>query len=98
MSMPDSADPALACALRRLRHAQGATQEAVAHNAGITVAALARIERGQASPRWTTVRRIVGAGLDRSLTELVAAVENAQMLGGTRTGPGNEARIEESAA
>jgi transcriptional regulator with XRE-family HTH domain len=77
--MHDSADPALASALRELRHAQGNTQEAVAHSAGITVAALARIERGEASPRWSTVRRIVSGGLDVSLSELVAAVENAPL-------------------
>lgn len=77
--MYDAADPALAFALRELRHAQGNTQEAVAHSAGITVAALARIERGEASPRWTTVKRIISGGLDVSLTELVAAVENAPL-------------------
>lgn len=77
--MYDAADPALASALRELRHAQGNTQETVAHSAGITVAALARIERGEASPRWTTVRRIINGGLDVSLTELVAAVENAPL-------------------
>ena len=77
--MYDAADPALAFALRRLRHTQGDTQESVAHSAGITVAALARIERGEASPRWTTVRRIISGGLEVSLTQLVAEVENAPL-------------------
>lgn len=76
MSTRDPADQALACALRRLRQDSGSTQEDVAYNAGITVAALARIERGKTTPRWTTVRRIVSA-LNVSLAELVAAVEDA---------------------
>jgi transcriptional regulator with XRE-family HTH domain len=67
-------DQALASALRRLRRASGNTQEHVAHDAGITVAALARIERGDASPQWITVRRIVGA-LEISLAELAVEVE-----------------------
>jgi len=76
MSTRVPADQALACALRRLRQDSGSTQEDVAYNAGITVAALARIERGKTTPRWTTVRRIVSA-LNVSLAELVAAVEDA---------------------
>lgn len=76
MSTQDSTDQALACALRRLRQDSGSTQEDLAYNAGITVAALARIERGQTNPRWTIVRRI-GSGLKASLAELVAAVEDA---------------------
>jgi transcriptional regulator with XRE-family HTH domain len=73
-----STDQALARALRRVRRANGSTQEDVAHNAGITVAALARIERGKANPRWTTVRRITSA-LEISLAELVVAVEDAAL-------------------
>jgi transcriptional regulator with XRE-family HTH domain len=72
----DQADQSLARTLRRLRHERGSTQEDLAHSAGLTVAALARIERGQASPRWTTVRRIIGA-LEISLAELAGEVENA---------------------
>jgi len=59
-----------------LRGYRGSTQEDVAYTAGITVAALARIERGETNPRWTTVRRIA-SGLDISLAELVVAVEDA---------------------
>ncbi|MHB8241976.1 MAG: helix-turn-helix domain-containing protein [Solirubrobacteraceae bacterium] len=76
--MRDSTDQALASAIRKLRHNRRTTQEALALDAGITVAALSRIERGQANPRWTTVRRIVGA-LEISLAELVAEVEDAPM-------------------
>jgi transcriptional regulator with XRE-family HTH domain len=51
-------DPALASALRALREAQGRSQESVAHDAGLTVAAFGRIERGQADPAWTSVMKI----------------------------------------
>jgi predicted transcriptional regulator len=78
MYTQESTDHTLAFALRRLRRDRGSTQEDLAHNAGITVAALARIERGQANPRWTTVRRIISA-LEVSLAELVVAVEDAPM-------------------
>jgi transcriptional regulator with XRE-family HTH domain len=73
---PNPTDPKLAHALRHLRLAHGDTQEDLASKAGITVAALARIERCQANPRWTTVRRIIGA-LEISLTELALEVEDA---------------------
>jgi transcriptional regulator with XRE-family HTH domain len=77
MSPEEATDPAFACALRRLRHSRGSTQEDLAHNAGLTASGLARLERGETSPRWTTVRRIASA-LDISLVELVAAVEDAR--------------------
>jgi len=67
-------DPVLARAVRGLREQQGRTQEDLAHDAGLTVNALARIERGQADPRWSTVRRIAGA-LGVSVTELGRAVD-----------------------
>jgi transcriptional regulator with XRE-family HTH domain len=77
MSLHDATDPALACALRRLRHSRGSTQEDLAHDADITCSGLARVERGETNPRWTTVMRIASA-LDVSLVELVAAVEDAR--------------------
>jgi transcriptional regulator with XRE-family HTH domain len=67
-------DPALAAVLRSLRVERGATQEALAFRSGITTGSLARIELGQASPAWTTVRQIATA-LDVSLVEIAAAVE-----------------------
>jgi transcriptional regulator with XRE-family HTH domain len=70
-------DRALARALRRLRNETGGTQEDVAYEAGITVAALARIERGETNPRWTTVGRIIRA-LGVSLSELAVEVEDAR--------------------
>lgn len=69
-------DPALAAVLRRLRLERGATQEALAYRSGITTGSLARIELGQASPAWATVREIAAA-LDVSLVELAEAVEAA---------------------
>lgn len=74
MSTPSQADIALASTLRRLRTQRGDTQEDLAHRAGLTVAAFARIERGHANPTWTTVRRIAEA-LDVSLGSLGEAVE-----------------------
>jgi transcriptional regulator with XRE-family HTH domain len=69
-----TADKALAAVLRRLREERGESQEAVAFHAGITSGSLARIELGQSSPAWVTVRRIAVA-LDTSLLDLVRAVE-----------------------
>jgi transcriptional regulator with XRE-family HTH domain len=74
VSAPAQPDQDLARALRRLRLASELTQEDLAHRAGITVAALARIERGEANPTWTTVRRIA-KGLDVSVVSLAEAAE-----------------------
>jgi transcriptional regulator with XRE-family HTH domain len=74
VSAPTQVDAALAATLRRLRTERGETQEDLAHRAGLTVAAFARIERGHANPTWTTVTRIAGA-LEISLADLGAAVE-----------------------
>jgi transcriptional regulator with XRE-family HTH domain len=70
------ADPALGRVLRSLREERRHTQETLAHEAGLTVASLARIERGQANPTWTTVRSIATA-LDVSLADLGRAVDQA---------------------
>jgi transcriptional regulator with XRE-family HTH domain len=67
-------DPALGAVLRRVRESQGLTQEGVAYRAGLTAGSYARIELAQASPAWSTVRRIARA-LGVSLVEIVAAVE-----------------------
>jgi transcriptional regulator with XRE-family HTH domain len=74
--VPISAKPdqILASTLRRLRQERNQTQEDLAYSAGITVAGLARIERGQANPRWTTVRSIASA-LEIGMGELGEAVE-----------------------
>jgi transcriptional regulator with XRE-family HTH domain len=76
VSRKSAPDPDLAAALRRLRVERGTTQEALAHSSGLTTGSLARIELGQASPAWATVRQIAEA-LGVSLVELAAAVEAA---------------------
>jgi transcriptional regulator with XRE-family HTH domain len=78
VSAPIQPDLALAAVLRDLRTERGDTQEDLAHRAGLTVAAFARIERGHANPTWTTVRRIAAA-LDISLAALGEAVEHARL-------------------
>lgn len=67
-------DLALATVLRRLREARGESQEALAYRAGVSGGTLARIELGQASPAWATVRDIAEA-LNVSLVTLAKAVE-----------------------
>jgi transcriptional regulator with XRE-family HTH domain len=53
--------PALGVAVRQLRAKRGATQEALAHDAGITVGHLSMVERGLANPTWGTVAAIATA-------------------------------------
>jgi transcriptional regulator with XRE-family HTH domain len=77
MSAPTQADAALAATVRRLRTERGETQEDLAHRAGLTVAAFARIERGHANPTWTTVRRIADA-LEVTLARLGEDVERSR--------------------
>jgi transcriptional regulator with XRE-family HTH domain len=60
-----------------MRVERGETQEDLAHRAGLTVAAFARIERGHANPTWTTVRRIALA-LEVSLTAFAEAIEQGK--------------------
>jgi transcriptional regulator with XRE-family HTH domain len=75
MPAPDQpVDVALAAVLRRLREARGLSQEATAQAAGISLNSYSRIETGQASPTWPTVRQIATA-LDVSMAELGAAVD-----------------------
>jgi len=67
-------DPDLADLLKRLREERSITQEQLAFDAGITVSALSRIERGLNSPGWTTVQRLASA-LDIRMSELVTDLE-----------------------
>lgn len=71
------ADKTLAAVIRRLRHERHRSQEEVAHSAGLTTGSYVRIERGQASPAWVTVRGIAAA-LELSLVELARAVEREE--------------------
>jgi transcriptional regulator with XRE-family HTH domain len=60
--------------IRHLRQRANVSQEVVAHRAGLTVSAYARIERGEADPTWTTVAWLAPA-LDVSLGERAGTVE-----------------------
>lgn len=71
---PTERDPALGKVVGRMRLERDMSQEDLAHAAGISVVALARLERGKANPTWATVLRVTGA-LQVPLSELVAAVE-----------------------
>jgi XRE family transcriptional regulator, regulator of sulfur utilization len=75
---PDtSPDPALGDTLKRLRDEAGLSQEDLASRAEITMNSYGRIERLEANPTWTTVRRIAEA-LELSLAELGQAVEDVE--------------------
>jgi transcriptional regulator with XRE-family HTH domain len=67
-------DQNLAALLKRLREDREVTQEELAFDAGITVSALSRIERGLNSPGWMTLKRIIGA-LGVSLMDLARELE-----------------------
>ena len=74
VARPSSPDPRLAHVLRELRERADLSQETIAHKAGLTVSAYARIERGEANPTWTTVTQIAAA-LDVTLAELGKAID-----------------------
>jgi transcriptional regulator with XRE-family HTH domain len=74
MRRSERPQPALGEAVRQLREKRGATQEAVARDAGITTATLSLIERGQANPTWDTLKKIT-TGLECSMGELGALVD-----------------------
>lgn len=78
MPPPGAPDRHLADALRALRDRDGRSQEALAHDAGLTVTSLARIERGQSNPTWTTVCAIADA-LGVTLAQLACAVEKRRV-------------------
>ena len=61
MRRSDQPQPALGKAIRQLREKRGATQEALAYEAGVTTGTLSLIERGQSNPAWGTVKGIAKA-------------------------------------
>ena len=77
VARPSSPDRRLARVLLELREGRGLSQEKVAHEAGLTVSAYARIERAEANPTWTTVSEIAKA-LGVSLAEIGDAVERTR--------------------
>ncbi len=58
--------------VKRLRDERALTQEELANKAGLTVAALSRIERNNAEPRPTTRRKLAEA-LGVSPAELIGS-------------------------
>lgn len=54
-------DPKLGEVLRQERERQNRSQEALAHDAGLTTIAVGNLERGDSDPHWSTVRAIVAA-------------------------------------
>ncbi len=56
--------------VKRLRTREALTQAELADKAGLTTAAVARIERDEAEPRMTTVRKLAAA-LNAEPSELV---------------------------
>ncbi len=74
MSPTARQDP-LGAAVRRLRQERGMTQEAMALKAHVTLSALSRIERGVASPAYSTLMKLADA-LEIPLSELFNAAED----------------------
>jgi transcriptional regulator with XRE-family HTH domain len=68
--------PALGAAIRGRRAELGLLQEAVANEAGITVAHLSGIEGGHSNPTWGTVTAIACA-LDVTISDLARRSEEA---------------------
>lgn len=69
MGPSEQPQPALGKAIRQLRRERGASQEALAYEAGVTSGTLSLIERGLSNPTWGTVKGIASA-LDVDIAEL----------------------------
>jgi transcriptional regulator with XRE-family HTH domain len=61
MAPSEQPQPALGRAVRQLRSDRGMSQEALAHEAGVTSGTLSLIERGLSNPTWGTVKGIAAA-------------------------------------
>lgn len=70
-------DPIYAATVRRIRLERGITQEGLALEANLTVSAMARIERGESNPAWTSVLAIARA-LGITLHDLARATEGGE--------------------
>jgi transcriptional regulator with XRE-family HTH domain len=77
MAPSDKPQPALGKAIRQLREKKDLTQEAVAHDAGITTATLGVIERGLSNPTWATLKGIAAA-LSVSMIEIARLTEKLE--------------------
>jgi len=69
MTRAGEPQPALGAAVKQLREKRGATQEALAYEAGITTGTLSQLERGISNPSWGTLKAVAGA-LGVSMVEL----------------------------
>jgi transcriptional regulator with XRE-family HTH domain len=69
MGPSEQPQPALGKAVRQLRDQRGASQEALAYEAGVTSGTLSLIERGLSNPTWGTVKGIAAA-LNVSIADL----------------------------
>ena len=61
--------------VRALRHKAGYSQEGFADAIDLHRTAMGKIERGETSPRLETIE-LIARGLDLSLSELLAAMED----------------------
>lgn len=61
MAPSEQPQPALGRAVRQLRGDRGMSQEALAHEAGVTSGTLSLIERGLSNPTWGTAKGIAAA-------------------------------------
>jgi transcriptional regulator with XRE-family HTH domain len=74
MAKAEEPQVGLGSAVRQLREKKGLTQEALAHDAGVTTGTLSLIERGHSNPSWGTVKRIAAA-LGVTIVDLARAGE-----------------------
>ena len=73
--MPSAAD-----LLRQARTRAGLSQRALARRAGTAQSVIARIERGQTSPTWETLERLLGAAGAGISAQIDAAIDAGSML------------------
>lgn len=74
---PRKAKSGLGRAIRQLREERDLSQEALAVGAGVTASSLGQIERGNASPRWDTVK-LIATELGVSISELARLAEKLE--------------------
>ena len=73
--------PFPACILHSARTRAGLSQRALAARAGTTQSVVTRIERGQASPTWETLTRLLAAtGFDLDTRITMRPVARSHML------------------
>lgn len=76
---PINSDPllkAFACVLRQKRQAAGLSQEALAHNVGMSMRYISLLENCRHQPTLDTLKRL-SEGLGLSLSQLIVEIEFA---------------------